>query len=261
MTYRSATSIDIAPQHKPVRRVEHCMGTVFSIDVRSPGCDRHVIEDVLRWLHWVDDTFSTYKPESHISRLSRGQLRIEDCPAEVGAILTRCQELERETAGHFSAYANGTLDPSGLVKGWAIQRASQMLAAAGSTSHCVNGGGDVHCTGRAHGGALWRVGVADPARPGDLVAVVAGTDIAVATSGGAERGAHIVNPRTGRTPNALASVTLIGSDLGSTDAYATAAFAMEHDAPAWIDTLDAYRGLVIFADGRQWSSADLAAQP
>jgi len=163
-------------------------------------------------------------------------------------------------AGYFSAYPNGTLDPAGLVKGWAIQRASQMLAAAGSTSHCVNGGGDVHCAGRPHAGALWRVGVADPARAAELVAVVAGTDMAVATSGSAERGAHIVNPRTGRAPTALASVTLIGSDLGSTDAYATAAFAMEHDAPAWIDTLEAYRGLVIFADGRQWSSANFATQ-
>jgi thiamine biosynthesis lipoprotein len=263
VTQRSATSIDIASQgdkRTSVRRVEHVMGTVFSIDVRGPGCDPVEVEHIIDWLHWVDRTFSTYQACSDISRLSRGEIVVTDCAPEVAEVLGRCQELEVETSGFFSAFAAGPLDPSGLVKGWAIQRASDMLKAAGSTDHCVNGGGDVHCAGRPAAGQLWRVGIADPLEPGRIAGIVAGTDIAVATSGSAERGAHIVDPRTRTSPELVASVTLVGSDLATTDAYATAAFAMGHDAGAWIETLEDFRGLVIFADGRQWHSSDFALQ-
>ncbi|MCW2540172.1 MAG: FAD:protein transferase [Frankiales bacterium] len=258
MTQRSATNIDLVPRPTTLRRVEHCMGTVFSIEIGAPGCDPLVVEDVIRWLHWVDATFSTYQADSQLSRLGRGELGIDDCAPEVDEILTRCQLLETETSGYFSARAAGRLDPSGLVKGWAIQRASDLLTAAGSANHCVNGGGDVHCAGTAAGGGPWRVGIADPLQRGQLVAVVAGSDIAVATSGNAERGAHIINPHDRTSPIAIASVTLVGHELGATDAYATAAFAMGEDATAWIDTLAGYRGLVVFADGRQWASADFA---
>jgi thiamine biosynthesis lipoprotein len=235
------------------------MGTVFSIDVRPPGCERGVVEAAVRWLHWVDETFSTYKPESEISRLAEGKIDIVDCAPEVALILNRCHELEIETAGYFCAEATGRLDPSGLVKGWAIQRASALLANAGSRNHCVNGGGDVHCAGTAANGEPWRVGISDPHRPGQLVAIVAGSDLAVATSGPAERGGHIVNPHDGRSPSGLASVTIVGRDLARTDAYATAAFAMGHCAPEWIASLDGFRGLVVRADGSQWSSPDFGA--
>ena len=231
------------------------MGTVFSVDVRAPGCESSAIDDVVRWLHWVDSTFSTYRRDSQVSRLGRGEIGVSDCHPEVTAIVARCEELAAETGGYFSAHADGFLDPSGLVKGWAIQRADDMLQAAGSRNHCVNGGGDVRCAGSAGPDEPWRIGITDPIRPDQLAAVVAGTDLAVATSGSAERGSHIVNPLTGRRPDALASVTLVGRDLGTTDAYATAAFAMEFDAPGWIEDLDGYDGLIVFHDGTQWSSS------
>jgi thiamine biosynthesis lipoprotein len=254
MTQPTATSIAVTRRPERTRRVEHCMGTVFSIDVRSPGCDPAAVEDAVRWLHWVDATFSTYQPDSQISRLSRGELDLADCAPEVAEILTRCRQLETETDGYFSAYATGRLDPSGLVKGWAIQHASDRLSSAGSRNHCVNGGGDVHCAGSAADGEPWRVGITDPHRPGQLAAVVTGIDIAVATSGIAERGSHIINPHERTSPAELASVTIIGKDLARVDAYATAAFAMGHQAPDWIADLDADQGLVIRADGSQWSS-------
>jgi FAD:protein FMN transferase len=235
------------------RKVAHCMGTVFSIDVRSPGVDHAALESTVAWLHWVDQIFSTYRPESQINRLARGEVTLAACAPEVVEILDRCIELEAETDGFFSARANGALDPSGLVKGWAIQRASEMLRAAGSTNHCVNGGGDVQCSGSAAPDTPWRIGIAHPLQPTDLVGVATGHDIAVATSGTAERGSHIIDPRTGIATNVLASVTLIGRRLATTDAYATAAFAMGAVAPDWIRTLPGYQGLVVFADGSQWA--------
>src|SRR5450759_1820513 len=128
----------------------------------------------------------------------------------------------------------GRLDPSGVVKGWAIERASDILRAGGSANHAVNGGGDIQLAGEAAPGQPWRVGIAHPHQPGELVTVVSGRDIAVATSGTAERGDHIVNPVTGRPATELASITLVGRDLTTVDAYATAAAAMGNAAREWV---------------------------
>jgi FAD:protein FMN transferase len=240
----------------PQRRVEHCMGTVFSIDVRSPGAESGAVDAAVQWLHWVDDTFSTYQPASVISQLRRGEITVADCPPEVAEILDRCGELEAQTDGYFSVTADGSLDPSGLVKGWAIQRASELLVAAGSVNHCVNGGGDVQCVGRAALDTPWRIGIAHPLEPDRLAGVVTGSGaLAVATSGSAERGPHIVDPHAGDRPATLASVTIVGRELATADAYATAAFAMGAAAPDWIESQPGYRGLVVYADGTSWSSS------
>ena len=234
------------------------MGTVFSIDVRSPGVDHAVLEDTVRWLHWVDETFSTYKPSSQISRIASGEIAVDECAADVRAVLERCAELEEETSGFFSAYATGELDPSGLVKGWAIERASELLAAGGSVNHCVNGGGDVQCAGSAAPGRPWRIGIAHPLEQGQLAGIVAGRNLAVATSGNAERGAHIIEPHSSTGPTALASVSLVGRHLAMVDPYATAAFAMGDAAPAWIERLPGCCGLVVYSDGTRWSSSGFA---
>ena len=239
-----------------MRRVEKCMGTVFSIDVRTPGLDPGVLDDVVDILQDIDARFSTFRADSEISRLGDGRLTIDECSEDVQWVVTRCAELQKETDGYFSAYAGGALDPSGLVKGWAIESASDLLVAAGSTSHCVNGGGDVQCIGESGAGTPWRVGVSHPLRRGELACVVAGTDIAVATSGSAERGAHVIDPHTGRSPSSLASVTLAGRHLTDVDALATAAFAMDADARPWLESLAerGYRAFVVEADGQMWST-------
>jgi thiamine biosynthesis lipoprotein len=210
------------------------MGTVFSFDVRSPGVDATAMDAAIAWLHWVDRTFSTYRDDSEISRLGRGELALEDCAAEVAAVLSRCEQLQAETGGYFIASWGGRLDPSGYVKGWAIERVSDMLAAAGSVNHCVNGGGDVQCIGRASDEREWNIGIVDPFDRTRTIATVAGTRLAVATSGSAERGAHILDPHTGTSPNAFASVTVVGTHLARVDALATAAFAMGADAVEWL---------------------------
>jgi thiamine biosynthesis lipoprotein len=237
----------------PLRRVEQCMGTVFSIDVRSPGIEPSVIDDAVAWLHLVDATFSTYLPHSQISRLGRGDLRLADCSDEVRHVLRCCEVLSRASRGYFSAWANGTLDPSGYVKGWAIQCVSELLSAHGSLNHCVNGGGDVQCAGAASPNEPWRIGIADPFAPGQLIGVVSGHNFGVATSGSAERGAHIFDPYTGRSPDALRSVTVIGSHLADADAHATAAYAMGERAAAWLDELPDHQAMIVYEDGSRWS--------
>ena len=174
---------------------------------------------VFAWLRWVDATFSTYRDGSEISRLDRGE-RFEPHPL-VQSVLARCEALRRETRGLFDARAGGRLDPSGYVKGWAVQRA----AAFGRGRFLIDAGGDLVLRG------AWRVGIRHPYERDRLAAAITVSDCAVATSGLYERGPHIVDPRSGRPACGVDSVTIIGRDLGTVDAYATAAFVAGD--PAW----------------------------
>ncbi|GAB3140016.1 FAD:protein FMN transferase [Microbispora hainanensis] len=243
------------------RHVEHVMGTVFSFDVRHRG-GRHddaetYVAEAVAWLHHVDAVFSTYKPDSPVSRLGRGEIALADCPPEVAGILRMCASVTDRSRGYFTAYPGGRLDPSGIVKGWAVERASAMLRDAGAPDHCVNGGGDVRLSGAPDPGRSWRVGIAHPLRPGDLAAVVTGDDLAVATSGTAERGAHVIDPHTGRPAAELASVTVIGPDLALADAYATGALAMGGAAREWVEELDGYEAFAVTATGTTWRTSGL----
>ncbi|MCD0484453.1 FAD:protein FMN transferase [Streptacidiphilus sp. ASG 303] len=226
------------------------MGTVFSFDVRDAGRGRRraAVEDALReavvWLHRVDAVFSPYREDSQISRLDRGETALGECDPDVALVLEWCEEASRETGGWFTARPAGRLDPCGLVKGWAVEQAARLLREAGSRSHSVTGGGDVQTTGGPAPGRPWRIGVAHPLLPGRLAAVVSGYGIAVATSGTAERGAHITDPHTGRPATALASVTVVGTGLTEADTWATAAFAM---GPACVARLEAREGLEALA--------------
>ncbi|MFI9781539.1 FAD:protein FMN transferase [Streptomyces sp. NPDC051956] len=238
-----------------LRHVEHVMGTVFTFDIRDkPTTAIHrALAEAVRHLHRVNAVFSTYRPDSHISRLDRGEIRLSDCPPEVHEVLALCEEATRISDGWFSITPSGTLDPSGLVKGWAADAASQLLYDAGAHHTCVNGGGDLQLRGQAAPGAPWRIGIAHPLRPGDLATVItAHHDLAVATSGTAERGAHIVDPHSGQPAVALASLTLVGPCLTLTDTYATAAFARGDGAQRWVESLDGYEALAVLSDGREW---------
>jgi thiamine biosynthesis lipoprotein len=230
--------------------VRHIMGMPIGIELRDDGVD---VEPAFDWLRHADDTFSTYKRDSEISRLDRGEITLRDCSPEVDEILTRCLALERETRGYFHVRATGRLDPSGIVKGWAVAGAADRLAAAGARDFLINAGGDII----ARGGP-WRIGIRHPLEHEAVAAVLAGGDLAVATSGEYERGRHVIDPHTGRPPEGLLSVTVVGPDLATADAYATAAFAMGADGPAWTATLDGYDAMCITSDQRVLSTPGFA---
>ncbi|HEX3540785.1 MAG TPA: FAD:protein FMN transferase, partial [Acidimicrobiales bacterium] len=242
-------------RRQPAVRVEACMGTVFTIDIRdpAPAADgdpwRLAIGEVVAWLHHVDAVFSTYQPDSDISRLQRGEVSVAGADPDVGAVLALCARLEQQTNGYFSARYQGQPDPTGVVKGWAIERASQILRHHGSHNHAINGGGDIQIAGEAAPSRPWTIGISDPLDGTRLVTTVTGRDFAVATSGISERGHHIINPRTGQPADELASVTVTGRSLTVVDAYATAAFAMGPAALRWIETLPGHNALIVTRDG------------
>jgi FAD:protein FMN transferase len=223
------------------------MGTVVSFDLREP-VPVPAYDEAVRLLQQADQRFSTYRPDSDISRVRRGDIRVSDCHPDIDEVLGLCQRATEQTDGYFTTFPYGDLDPTGLVKGWAIQRASAVLLDAGSSWHSVNGGGDIQLAGHALS-TPWRVGITDPTDPTRVVAVAVCQDGAVATSGNAERGHHIVNPRTGLTANHFASVTITAPLLIDADVFATAAFARGESAIAWVERLPDVDAMFVRPDG------------
>jgi thiamine biosynthesis lipoprotein len=240
------------------RYVEHVMGMPISLALRG----RHTDDDAARaaWaetmavLHEVDRVFSTYRPDSFVSRLGRAEIGLEHCPPEVVEVVELGAAAERESGGAFSIRLPGpdgtrVLDPSGVVKGWAVERAAEPLRALPGTDFCLSAGGDMTCRTLDPGSPPWRIGIEDPADPTRVLAVVPVFTGAVATSGTAHRGEHLVDARTGRAPTGVASVTVVASSLTWADIDATAAYAHGEDAARWLETRPGRTGLVVWADG------------
>lgn len=241
-------------------RVEQIMGTAITLDLADdlpPATLRELADDVFAWMREVDARFSTYKPDSEVCRFDRGEVLLSEASADLRYVLETCADLWGATDGFFDAYATGRLDPSGFVKGWAAQVASDRLVAAGAVNHCVNAGGDVRVRGLSPSGEPWRIGIRHPWDAMAACLVLSGTDLAVATSGVYERGRHVLDPRRGAPASGLRSVTVVGTDLGLADAYATAALAMGTPGLNWLARLDDHTHAVITDNARQYHSVDL----
>lgn len=249
-----------------LRRIEPVMGTVVSFDVRDPGVDPAALDRAAEHLHDIDRRFSTFTPDSEISRLGRGELSLEQASPDVRWIMGLCDELARLTDGYFDARrfrVDGLADPTGVVKGWAVEEAAFILMEAGASNLLVNGGGDIVVRGSPEPGSglPWRIGIRHPRERDSLAAVVEVRDGAVATSGSYERGEHVVDPHTGRSATELVSLTVVGPSLTYADAYATAAFAMGRDGAAWVAGRDGYEAFAIAADGLTLTTPGFPAEP
>lgn len=234
-------------------RVEQIMGTAISLDLRDHSTSPAAVDAAFDHLLDIDRRFSTWKPDSEISRLGQGELSAAECSPDVRFVLQRCEQLRTLTRGFFDIRGHrldGRLDPSGFVKGWAAESAAGILDAAGARNFCLNAGGDIIARGESEPGRPWRIGVRHPELPDRLATVIEARDIAVATSGGYERGDHIIDPHRGRPPSDLLSMTVVGPNLSEADAYATAAFAMGPEGLTWIDSLPGYAGCMITAERR-----------
>jgi FAD:protein FMN transferase len=247
------------------------MGTMISIaapDGVPAGLFEEAAGAAFAGLREADAVFSPFDPGSPVSRIRDGRLPVaeigaEPAAAEIEEVLALCATLKRESSGAFDAWAVGdppSFDPCGAVKGWAAERAGATLAGLGVVDHSLNAGGDIRVRG-TNDGRSWRVGVADPHRRGRILVVVELSGGAVATSGSAERGAHVWDPRTGRHATDLAQVTVVGPDLTWADGYATAALAMGRDARDWLVALAArtgYQSLTVDRETGVWWTRGLA---
>jgi len=207
------------------------MGMPVTLEVPDGKGAEAVMEAAFDRLVWADETFSTYKPGSQISRLNRGELRREQVDREALEVLEACEEMREVTGGYFDIRRpGGTTDPSGYVKGWAIREAAETLRQAGVERYFVEAGGDMQVRGE------WRVGIRNPFNRREVVKALKVRDMGVATSGTYERGNHIYDPHTGEPAMGLASLTVLGPDIVTADVYATAAFAMGPRGAEWVAT-------------------------
>jgi thiamine biosynthesis lipoprotein len=247
------------------------MGTVMSIAAPAgadPKLFAEAAEAAFARLRHADEVFSPFKQDSPVSRIKDGRLPLADLGthpygAQIREVLAVCASLKAQSGGAFDAWAVGdppVFDPCGAVKGWAAEKASAVLASHGLPSHTLGAGGDV----RVRGGSVeepWRVGITDPHAPGRILAVAELTGGAVATSGTAERGAHIWDPRNGRWASHLIQVTVIGPSLAWADGYATAAMALGAQAYGWLNTLaerTGYQSLTVDHQTGVWWTPGMA---
>ena len=235
------------------------MGTVVTVDLfesRDEAAADDAMGRVQDLLRDVDRTFSTYKESSPLSRLRRGELGLGEVPPQIAEVLDLCQRAKEMTAGWFDPWAlPGGVDPTGYVKGWAAQRALEELRPLDVTGAIVNAAGDVASFGGPRAGEHFRSGIVRPDDPRRLAAVIELRGC-LATSGEAERGAHLLNPFTGDFASAVASASVTGADLGVCDALATALSVGGHDVMVLIDQLDGYAAMTLDATGAMRATPD-----
>lgn len=239
-----------------IGHAEPVMGTVVSFTVepgeRGEAHARDAIEGACRVLHEADAVFSTFRPDSPLSRLRRGEAAADVLPSELLEVLELSARATRLTEGAFDPWAMpGGVDPTGLVKGWAAQRALAALHDAGVAAAMVNAGGDIACFGPQP----WRIGVRDPQSAHRLVCV-AEVSAAIATSGGYERPGEIIDPRSGRPAEALTQATVIGDDLALADAFATALMVTGESGLTLLSGEPGYSALIVTGDGRMLATPE-----
>ncbi len=226
------------------------MGMPITIEILDDNATQADIERIFAYFRSIDDTFSTYKEESEISKINRGELAKEDYSDAMKTILQLAEQTRQETQGYFDIRRNRILDPSGIVKGWAILQAARLLKEAGFANYYIDAGGDIQVAGMKNGNP-WRIGIRNPFNRNENVKVLEITDKGVATSGTAIRGQHIYNPHQQQQPiEDIVSLTVIGPNIYEADRFATAAFAMGRRGIFFIEQLPGFEGYMIDSSAR-----------
>ena len=238
------------------------MGLPMSVDVRQADgpAVREALDAAFAVLHEADARFSTYRPNSELRRLERGEVSDEAVSADMREVLEIAARAHEESGGVFDVCTpEGRLDTNGVVKGWAAQRAADVLVAAGLRDFCLNAGGDVVTHGEPEPGRVWDVAVRHPDDPQAVLAVLSVGDGAVATSGTYERGAHVWDGRSGSRELPLVAATVVAVNLTVADVLATTVLAMGEDGPAWAVGHGAATVIAVTADRRVLTAAPAQA--
>ncbi|MBI1259574.1 MAG: FAD:protein FMN transferase [Chloroflexi bacterium] len=226
------------------------MGMPITLEVVDAAANDEIFDAVYDYFQYVDETFSTYKDHSEIMCINRGELKLEDASEDMQTIFALADQTRQETYGYFDIRHNGTIDPSGIVKGWAIYNAAELLGRSGFENYYVDAGGDIQVVGKNDHGQDWRVGIRNPFNIHEIVKVLSVTNCGVATSGTSIRGQHIYNPKNStQAIEDIVSITVIGPNIYEADRFATAAFAMGQDGIAFIEGLQGFEGYMIDANG------------
>ncbi len=205
-----------------------------------------LFETVFSYFEYIDEKFSTYKDNSEISLINKHELTLEQSSEDMRIVFALAEQTKQESRGYFDIARNGSYDPSGLVKGWAIYNAAEILRQKGFKDFYVDAGGDVEAVGKNDRGENWRAGIRNPFNMNEIVKVLSVSNCGIATSGTYVRGQHIYNPQDRETPlTDVVSLTVIGPNVYDADRFATAAFAMGRDGIVFIERLEGFEGYMI----------------
>jgi thiamine biosynthesis lipoprotein len=234
-----------------MRETRTIMGMPIGLTVLDEGVRQQDLETVFAEFSAVDAQFSPFKDDSEVSRFNRGEITEKDLSPRMREVIALCEKTKQETGGYFDiSRPDGTIDPCGMVKGWAIRNAVRQIADMGFSNFCVAAGGDIQCHGVNDEGAEWTVGIRNPFFQDEIVKVLQPKGYGVATSGNYIRGDHIYNPHTGRYgSDNIVSLTVIGPDVLEADRYATAAFAMGREGIYFIERVPGLEGYEIDSSG------------
>ena len=234
-----------------LKKTRHVMGMSASIVLVDRPAHPADLDRIFAEFEALDHRFSPFRNDSELSRLNRGEIAPDALSGEMREILSLSDETNRNSDGYFNIRRpDGMLDPSGIVKGWAILRGANMLAAMGYENFSVEIGGDIQTRGRNAQGDSWRVGISNPFREGEIVKVLQLENGGVATSGSYFQGAHIYDPRKGNALDQIVSLSVVGPDILEADRYATAAFAMGREGIHFIERRPGLEAYEIDAHGK-----------
>lgn len=238
-----------------VRRTWPVMGTQASLVVRvPPGVSRAAFERSVDGavaaararLESIEAKLSSYRPNSELSKLADGRLSVDAVGADLRHCLAASEWLQGVSEGVFDPRHSGTLDLAGYVKGWAGDEAAAVLDAAELGDWALGIGGDWVTRVAKRKSAPWRIAIRNPFQVDGIAAISEIGTGALATSGTYERGEHLV--ASGQ--RSWASFSVVGPQLGFTDAFATIGFLMDRRGMDWVTSFDGYHCLGIETDGR-----------
>jgi thiamine biosynthesis lipoprotein len=238
------------------RETRLLMGMPITVEIVD-GVSAGVLAEVFNCFAAVDERFSLYKEGSEISALNKGRSSYREISREMREVLELAEQTKRESNGFFEIRRPiGGLDPSGIVKGWAIRNAADLVRQSGAENFYVEAGGDIQCCGKNRVGEAWTIGIQNPFNAEEFIKRVTPEGRGVATSGTSSRGQHIYNPHRPSQPiDDIVSLTVIGPDVLEADRFATAGFAMGKAGIFFIEQLDDLEGYIVETNGRAtWTS-------
>ncbi len=233
-----------------MRTTRILMGMPITIEIADKNALLSDINEIYEYFKLIDQKFSTYKKNSEISRINGGRLKINDASRDVKLIFKLANKTKKETQGYFDIYHEKKIDPSGIVKGWAIFNAANQLLKKGYKNLYIDAGGDIQSYGKNNKGIDWSIGIRNPFNQSEIIKVISPKNKGVATSGTYIRGNHIYNPKNNsRVIDDIISLTVIGPNIYEADRFATAAFAMGRDGINFIENLSGFEGYLIDKKG------------
>lgn len=222
------------------------MGMPITIEVSDPSADQKIIDDVFSYFQYVDEKFSPFKDTSEVARINKKEIDEKDWSKDMREIMELAEETKEETDGYFDIMSpQGIMNPSGIVKGWAIKKAAGLISEQKFHTFFVDAGGDIEAHGK-----IWKIGIRNPFDRNQNVKIIHLKDKGIATSGTYIRGQHIYDPkRKNKAVSEIVSLTVIGPDILEADRFATAAFAMGKDGIMFIEKIPGLEGYMIDKNG------------